>query len=79
VLGVNVGERQDPEKKARDFVALHALTYPILMDLEGAAADAYGVRTLPTNAVVDREGVLRYLKTGYDQDEILKLIDASIR
>ena len=79
VLGLNTSEREDPEKKARNFVAQHALTYPVLLDSEGAAADAYGVRALPTNAIVDREGVLRYLQSGFDEEQVLKQIQTLLR
>lgn len=57
VLGVN-STVQDSEADARAFVAENALTFPILLDRDGAVADAYRLRSLPTTFIIDRAGVI---------------------
>lgn len=48
----------------RRFVALYDVTYPILLDEQGAAGQAYGIVPLPTSIFVDREGQVRYIRIG---------------
>ncbi|MBW2454685.1 MAG: TlpA family protein disulfide reductase [Deltaproteobacteria bacterium] len=63
VLGINVGE---PAAVAKDHAQKRGLTYPILADLEGEVQQLYGAGTLPTVALVDREGKLVF----YAQDVV---------
>lgn len=74
VLGVNAGERNDPEKNARDFVTKHGVTYGTLMDTQDELSELYRVQVLPTIAIIDREGVLRYLQAGFD----LEIVTAEV-
>ncbi len=62
------------EKAAlRDFVKAHGLTYPIAIDNDdpqhqtfGTIMRSYGVMGIPTVAVLDRKGVVRYLDFGLE-------------
>lgn len=58
LLGVNATS-YDRERDARKFVEEHRLTFPILMDREGEAADLYKVAQFPTTLLVDRNGIIR--------------------
>lgn len=53
VLAINV--RQDRETAAH-FAGRLGLSYPVLLDAEGAVARAYGVSGLPTTLFLDRQG-----------------------
>ena len=66
VVAVNTAEESDPVTKAREFKQRHGLTYPILIDADGAARKAYAVYGFPTNALIDREGKIRYVGAGFD-------------
>jgi cytochrome c biogenesis protein CcmG/thiol:disulfide interchange protein DsbE len=55
VLAVNV--RQDRETAAR-FIAKLGISYPVLLDEDGALARQYGVTGLPTSYFIDRSGRL---------------------
>ncbi|NNF43017.1 MAG: TlpA family protein disulfide reductase [Phycisphaerales bacterium] len=61
VLGVNVDRVRDD---ARLVVDRLGLTYPSVQ-ADGKLAAAYGVRSYPTLAVVDAEGVVRGVHVGY--------------
>ncbi|MBI3910961.1 MAG: TlpA family protein disulfide reductase [Armatimonadetes bacterium] len=75
VLGINTGERvENPAGKAKQFRDQHGLTFPILVDPEGRTMDLYGGTALPTNAVLDREGNLRYCAPGYDEAALDALV-----
>ena len=41
------------------------LTFPVLYDNEHAIAKAYDVDDLPTAVIVDRDGIIRYVKEDY--------------
>jgi peroxiredoxin len=66
VVAVNTAEESDPVTKARAFQQQHGLTYPILIDAQGAVRKAYDVYGFPTNALIDREGTVRYIGAGFD-------------
>jgi cytochrome c-type biogenesis protein CcmF len=75
VLGINTAEQGDPEKLARQWVAEHEVTYPTVLDTEGDVSLAYEVNALPSIAVIDRKGVLRYLQPGFDEAAVVKLVE----
>jgi cytochrome c biogenesis protein CcmG/thiol:disulfide interchange protein DsbE len=58
VLAVN-STVQDNEDDARAFVRELGLTFPILLDRDGAVTRRYLVRALPTTFIVDRHGIIR--------------------
>jgi peroxiredoxin len=78
VLGVNTAERQDPVKMAGDFVKQHSLTYPVLLDTDEILSQAYQIEVLPTVAIIDRKGVLRYLQRGFREADVIQQIEALV-
>jgi len=76
VIGINTGEQEtDRVPIARAFRDKHSLTYPIWIDAEDKTMEAYGGEGFPTNAVVDRQGNLRYAQSGYDEVAVARLIE----
>jgi cytochrome c biogenesis protein CcmG, thiol:disulfide interchange protein DsbE len=72
-LGINY---RNDEAKARAFVASTGVTYPSLVDRDGAWADDLGFVGLPDTYVVDRSGTIRYAVFGRtDEAELAGLID----
>jgi peroxiredoxin len=61
VLAVN---SQEQETRVAAFAESLGLTFPILIDRDGAVFDAYQVAALPTTFFVDRAGVIRGVTTG---------------
>jgi thiol-disulfide isomerase/thioredoxin len=61
VIGVNVSETR---RRAERIVAQLGLTFPTLMDSQGDAFRAWGGKALPTSALIDRQGALRYVGLG---------------
>lgn len=55
VIGANVGQARDV---AEAFVEKNGLTYPIFIDPEGKLAKSYGVYGIPTNFIINQEGVI---------------------
>lgn len=56
VIGVNQEPGEAP--RVRAFLESRGLDFPVVMDA-GAIAQTYGVRSLPTTFLVDREGEVR--------------------
>jgi peroxiredoxin len=55
------------ESKQEDginFAKQNNVTYPILLDTDGKAADQYALVAYPTTVVIDSHGVIRYKYIG---------------
>lgn len=63
ILAVNT-TYQDQLGAARDFVAEHGLSFPVLLEESGEVAQRYQIRAMPTTFFVDREGVIREVIIG---------------
>lgn len=61
VLAVNLQE--DPRVVAA-FMRQYGLTFPALLDLDGAVSTAYQARVLPSSFFVDKKGVIRAVYRG---------------
>jgi peroxiredoxin len=58
---VDIGEGQGI---VQAFAQEQGLTFPILLDENGAVAQGYRVRGVPTSFFIDREGVIQARYTG---------------
>jgi thiol-disulfide isomerase/thioredoxin len=83
VLAVN--EEEKPET-IRRFLGLNLYTFAVLQDADGSTARAYSVSTLPTTIVIDRDGFVQAVISGWTQDEprrideaVMHALDAPIR
>lgn len=63
MLGINAST-QDTLPNAYQMIAEMNLTFPVLLDTEGAAAAAYRVLSLPTTFFIDRQGIIREVVIG---------------
>ena len=63
VLAVN-GTFQDSESDAQAFAQELGLTFPILLDRDGAVSKRYLLRALPSTFFIDRKGVIRTVVFG---------------
>jgi thiol-disulfide isomerase/thioredoxin len=74
-LGINVEADRTPEFVARAHRALGA-GFPSLHDASWSVQRAYGIRSLPTIVVLDRQGVVRRFDVGMSSESEL---DARVR
>ena len=63
ILGVNLTD-QDSLKEVESFVHEFGLTYPILLDRDGAVGLLYQLSGLPTTFFINREGIIRTVVIG---------------
>jgi thiol-disulfide isomerase/thioredoxin len=62
VLAVNVDERR---RDADAFLARRSPALTVLFDPKGASPAAFNVRAMPTSALIDRTGTIRFTHEGY--------------
>ncbi len=71
VLAVNV--KQSPEV-ALAFTAQLDITFPVPLDSDGKMAKRYGVYAIPTNFLIDRQGIIREILIGevFKEEKVLR-------
>ncbi len=75
-LMVNATGGRETFDSAKEFIASSAYTFPVLYDLDMAAANEYGVYSLPTTFFIDTEGYLvAYAQGAIGSDVLQKGID----
>jgi len=74
ILSVNQGESAD---QIQDFIHRKHYSFHVVSDPDGAVGDKYGVRAIPTLVVIDKDGVVRWLRVGYseNEDELRQLLE----
>jgi thiol-disulfide isomerase/thioredoxin len=70
VLAVNVD--REPEA-ARRFLARLPVGYPSATDPEGRIPASFGLETMPTSYLIDRQGVIRYVHRGFQRGDVATL------
>ena len=63
IVGVSM-DTGDARKDVEDFVREYQVTYSILVDPQMRGMDVYRVLGLPATFLVDREGVIRWMRFG---------------
>lgn len=78
VYAVNV-TAQDRMDNVKSFVKFHQFDFPVLLDTDGAAADVYRIRGLPTTFLVNPEGVITDAFNLLNPDELEKRIKELVK
>ncbi len=67
---------QETEEKGKKYIEENEFAFPVLYDLDEDAANAYGIRSIPTTILIDKDG---YIVTGVegaiDEETLLIGID----
>ena len=74
ILGVaapNLGKEQS-EEGIRTFLEENGYTYPVLMDTEAEAFQAYGINSFPTTFMIDKDGNVFGYIPGQLSEEIMR-------
>ena len=54
-----------------DFLERYPVSYPVLIDTEGATPQEYAVNGMPSGYLIDREGFVREVHVGFSKgDEV---------
>lgn len=66
-LGINwerPGKPEDRLKAVRDYIAENGYTFPVVLDHDSVAGQAFGIEAYPTVYLIDRTGQIRYRNVG---------------
>jgi cytochrome c biogenesis protein CcmG/thiol:disulfide interchange protein DsbE len=76
VIGINVDE---PAEVARRYAQQKGLSFPIALDDRGDAVRSYGVSSIPTLVVIDRQGkVVAYVSGLVDEGSLSEMVAAAL-
>ena len=70
------GISQNEERGTRDFARQFGITFPILLDREDRefpASNAYGISSVPTIFVVERDGTISSVTEGWSRRDVAAL------
>ena len=70
IVAVNLDQK---EKKALRFLEKNPIGYPSASDPKGRLPGQFGVETMPTSYLIDRDGVIRYVHRGFSRGDGSKL------
>jgi len=72
-IAIDIGES---EQTVAQFARDNGINFTLALDQDGAVKDAYNVSYRPTTFLVDKEGVIRYIKPGpfSSTDELMALL-----
>lgn len=75
VLGVNVDEKSAAMEA---FLKKHTVTFPVVRDAQQKLVSQVDVSTMPTSLLIDGEGKVRYLHSGFHGDASRKEYEKEI-
>lgn len=61
VVAIGVNQGDETRQRLAEATARHGIDYPVLFDWEGHAARMFGVFALPSAALIDSAGIVRWL------------------
>lgn len=67
IVAVNVDSKP---AKAKKFLKRNPIGYPSASDPKGNLPKRYALKTMPTSYLIDRQGIVRYVHSGFSRDDI---------
>jgi len=70
---VTIASWVDTRKEVIEFIQQKELDMPVMVDHQGLWAKTYGVRGVPASFIVDKDGMVRFVESGYTTEWGLRL------
>lgn len=70
VIAVNVDRKPSA---AKAFLRKRPVGYPSALDPEGSLPERFGVESMPTSFLIDRDGVVRHVQRGFRESDVADL------
>lgn len=78
ILGVDMTQNEKSPESVSIFAGTNKITYPVLLDKDGAVNQTYQVSAIPTSYIIDEKGVIRNKLFGPMDYETMKNIIAGM-
>ena len=62
---ITVAMNSGTDKKVSAFLKQQGLTFPVVNDENGAIAERFGVRVVPTSFIIDSNGIIKFTEVGF--------------
>jgi thiol-disulfide isomerase/thioredoxin len=62
LLAINL---QEPHDDVRDYIRAQGIRSRVLLDEEGLVGKIYGTESIPLQILIDKQGILRFIQSGY--------------
>ena len=78
ILSVNQGE---PADQVSNFLQSRKYTFHGVLDPDQAVGHQFGVQAIPTLVLVDKKGVVQFIRVGYaeNEDDLRQLVEKLTR
>jgi len=73
---INFGEEA---AKAKEFVLGSGLKMPVLLDSDGKFSRSLGVNALPTTLIIGRDGLIKAVVVGADEEGVRSAVDSAMK
>ena len=70
ILAVNLDSEQ---REAIEFLNTYPVDYPVVYDATGKYPKLYGVKGMPTSYILDPQGEIQYVHSGFKNSDIKKI------
>lgn len=75
VLAININKEKSDCSK---FLSKNPANITVLLDPDGTAANAFKGRSMPTSYIIDKDGTIRHIHFGFNEDKDPALWDKAI-
>ena len=70
---ISVASWSENKTAVKLYMQEHQLTFPTVLDNSGALAQKFGLKGVPASFIVDPEGEIKFVETGYSTEIGLRL------
>jgi len=70
LLAINL---EEPRETVRDYLRQQGLNPYVLLDEKGSLGEIYGTDAIPMQVLIDKEGIVRDIKTGFSPSMLSQL------
>jgi len=70
---ITIASWSESEAVVKAYLQQKSLDMPVLVDNQGAWAQRFGVRGVPASFIVDKDGMVRFVESGYSTEWGLRL------
>ena len=70
---ISIASWSEGEAEVKAYMRNNQLTFPVMLDTSGELAHSFGVKGVPTSFILDPNGEITFVETGYSTEPGLRL------